>query len=85
MSSSLDTLTKVFLREFNSLSQRLASSEETVIIDGKSLDLACIIAVSRLCYPRIFWVNLIHQAKGTVLMSNWTKQLRSVWSLALSG
>ena len=47
MTGKTENLTRIYLREWDSLSLHIASSNKPVEIDGKSLDLACILAVSR--------------------------------------
>jgi hypothetical protein len=68
MSSSPQTLTQIFLREWDSLSQHIVNSKRHFKVDGKSLDLACILAVSRLVYSHPRRMILLIEFKGTVLM-----------------
>ena len=77
MSRNPDTLTGVFLRECESLCRRIGNPRDPVPVDGKSLDLACILAVSRLCFPRNIWVDIAHRSIDTVLMSRQMKKLHS--------
>lgn len=52
MTGNTETLTRMYLKEWDSLSLHIANSDRPVEIDGKSLDLACILAVSRFYRPR---------------------------------
>ena len=64
------SLTQLFLKDWESLSQHLVQSKRPFTVDGKSLDLACILAVSRLFSPSLSEADLTNDSEGMAWISN---------------